>query len=120
MFLAQSVVHMVPGPSSVVECSIFLPCVTTDQNMLPVSAGHNKPPLFVQHTDSSFIPYSGPPVPYIGQDKRPSILIPTPLTFGLFTIFFFCFFVCFCFLSVRHCQVSSSQSLFLIEYFVRK
>ena len=59
--------------------------------MLPVSAGqwavHNKPPLFVQHTDSSFIPYSGPPVPYIGQDKRPFILIPTPLTLRLFTNF---------------------------------
>ena len=53
MFLAQSMVHMVLGPSSVVECSILLPCVTADQKMLPISAGqwavHNKPPLFMQH-----------------------------------------------------------------------
>ena len=91
MFLSQSVTSsLVLGLSAVVGCSSLLSRVKplTRQSMVPISAGQlaelfmarawkNCLPFSV--TNSSFIPNSGPPMPYFSRYKRPSLLIPAPL-----------------------------------------
>ena len=92
--------RLVLGPSAVVGCSSLYSRVkpvplTKVWFQLALACGravHSKPPLFVHvhwRDAVSFlllillqvIPNSGPPVPYFGHYKRPSILIPAPLQF---------------------------------------
>ena len=89
MFLVQSVVRWY---RVLVRSWGPFPCETTDQSMVPISAGQLAElwttSLPVVHarawksclpfpvTNSSFIPNSGPPMPYFSRYKRPSILVP--------------------------------------------
>ena len=50
------------------------------------SVSYPRPQIHLSITNSSFIPNSGPPVPYFSKYKRPSFLIPAPLALTKITV----------------------------------